>query len=223
MALVACPECNSQISDSAQICPKCGVACAGSRKAFQESRRSSNVKVLKIIGIVFGGIFALGLLGAISEDFDAPKEVLAEKDDQQVLAVDWLKDGSYLVKTFGDRAYVLTDSPSMTHGDFERFYPKVCKAVVAMPERWRVITEVRIVNKHRYSCWGLAAPEGESVVKVCTEILAADSVVKQDSSVSLRDETVLDYSFSCTSEENRSLLSVESDKNWVQTMVSPVE
>lgn len=53
MALLKCPECDSQVSDRAQCCPKCGFPVKDmielERKTAQESKR---IKCKKMIGIV---------------------------------------------------------------------------------------------------------------------------------------------------------------------------
>lgn len=50
-----CQVCGSEINDLAEVCPKCGVRCAGSNKKFEIKGKKQ--------GILFG--LFLGVIGAI--------------------------------------------------------------------------------------------------------------------------------------------------------------
>jgi hypothetical protein len=65
MALISCPECHSQISDTAPSCPQCGFE----RSDQAEHAASPTKYILKHFNDVFMGIMGLGLLwGFISTD-----------------------------------------------------------------------------------------------------------------------------------------------------------
>jgi len=52
MALIACTECNSQISDKAAACPKCG-APTSSKKGVVTTQQTSKVfKIFQIVGVL---------------------------------------------------------------------------------------------------------------------------------------------------------------------------
>ena len=70
MALLKCPECDSQVSDKAQCCPKCGFPVKDmiemERKATQESIRTKCKKVMGIaLTIVVLCVVAIGVIAVI--------------------------------------------------------------------------------------------------------------------------------------------------------------
>lgn len=70
MALIKCPECDSQVSDKAQCCPNCGFPVKDmiemERKATQESIRIKRKKVMGIaLTIVVLCVVAAGVIAVI--------------------------------------------------------------------------------------------------------------------------------------------------------------
>ena len=70
MALIKCPECDSQVSDKAQCCPNCGFPVKDmiemERKATQESIRTKCKKVMGIaLTIVVLCVVAIGVIAVI--------------------------------------------------------------------------------------------------------------------------------------------------------------
>jgi hypothetical protein len=60
MALIACPECGTQVSDTAAACPSCGRA---SKKAA-DSAKSMRIMVA-LIGGVIGLVIMIGALSSL--------------------------------------------------------------------------------------------------------------------------------------------------------------
>lgn len=80
MPLVRCPECESEISNSAKVCPSCGYPIAEkqqladlARALERESARKSKKKK-----IIWGVVLALLLMGGISNALKSPEEKAAE-------------------------------------------------------------------------------------------------------------------------------------------------
>lgn len=68
MALIRCPECDSEISDSAIKCPKCG-------KQLRKPRRSVMGKIFLWIFYLFNAFMAWALvsgINAVSKDMGTP-------------------------------------------------------------------------------------------------------------------------------------------------------
>ena len=62
MAMINCGECGATVSTEAKTCPECGAA----RKAFRKSADARTpMSWAKKIGIAFGGVFALGVVGQL--------------------------------------------------------------------------------------------------------------------------------------------------------------
>lgn len=63
MALIACTECNSQVSDKAAACPKCGAPTAGKKDVVTTQQTSKVFKIFQIIGvllILYGVVSCVG-------------------------------------------------------------------------------------------------------------------------------------------------------------------
>jgi uncharacterized paraquat-inducible protein A len=58
MALITCPDCNNQVSDEAEKCPKCGRPIAGGFMGRGPTQRALNFGCLIVVGIAI----AFGLL-----------------------------------------------------------------------------------------------------------------------------------------------------------------
>lgn len=69
MALVKCTECKNQISDTASACPHCGA------KPKKPTSR---------LTIFIGGLFAIGVAGAIFGGNDKPAPVVQAKSAEQI-------------------------------------------------------------------------------------------------------------------------------------------
>jgi len=71
MALIACPECNRQISDSAATCPGCGIEVASAMESRAAGARLSTVqltsKKFKIHTLIAIGLFVLGVIWMLVE------------------------------------------------------------------------------------------------------------------------------------------------------------
>ena len=62
VAMINCSECGATVSTEAKTCPGCGAA----RKAFRKSAGARRpMSWPKKIGIAFGGVFALGVVGQL--------------------------------------------------------------------------------------------------------------------------------------------------------------
>lgn len=81
MALIACPECNKQVSDSAPSCPNCGVAIASAYEAKASGSRltttqvtSKKLKLQSLISLVLIviGIFGIFAVTSNTSDFEPP-------------------------------------------------------------------------------------------------------------------------------------------------------
>jgi len=66
MALISCPECNREVSDTAPACPGCGAAIADSRDLRSSGSRlvttQETGKRLKMHALLSGAIFAIGVV-----------------------------------------------------------------------------------------------------------------------------------------------------------------
>lgn len=80
MALIVCPECGKEISNSAKVCPSCGypieekqqaadIASALEREAARKSKKKK---------IIWSIVLAVFLIGGISEALKSPEEKAAE-------------------------------------------------------------------------------------------------------------------------------------------------
>lgn len=58
MPLITCPDCNNQVSDSAESCPNCG-------RPFQTSIKCPNCKSSNIEKISFGSKLGAGLMWGV--------------------------------------------------------------------------------------------------------------------------------------------------------------
>ena len=61
MALINCSECNHEVSDKAEACPKCGAPIAGGIqiKTIQETSKKFKLQTLKSVSLIIIGIFWL--------------------------------------------------------------------------------------------------------------------------------------------------------------------
>jgi DNA-directed RNA polymerase subunit RPC12/RpoP len=59
MALIACPECNAQVSDSALSCPKCGHPIAAEKGKVTTQQTAKRYKGFQLVGSI---AFAVGLV-----------------------------------------------------------------------------------------------------------------------------------------------------------------
>ena len=92
MAMVACRECNAQISSKAKVCPHCGI-----------KRRGKKLWLWIPLGIV-GIIFLLGVIGA-------------SLPPREPFAIDRHKPFTGRMQTSGGLVYVLLNEPSPIDGD----------------------------------------------------------------------------------------------------------
>ena len=70
MALLKCPECDSQVSDKAQCCPKCGFPVKDmieiERKTIQEKKRAKRKKMVEIVlAVVVVCVVVVGVIAVI--------------------------------------------------------------------------------------------------------------------------------------------------------------
>lgn len=62
MALINCPECGKEISDTTKVCIHCGYRLKQKRKEPKEDRKENKINIRKFIGIAGGILLAVGLV-----------------------------------------------------------------------------------------------------------------------------------------------------------------
>lgn len=112
MALINCPECNQEVSDTASACPKCGYLLKEtSSEKIQKSIRS-NSKNIKIIGAVI--IVAICAILGINSYTTSP-----HGQDEKLIKeiIDEIKDDTGIYETLTiEKCYLYTLDSSMETG-----------------------------------------------------------------------------------------------------------
>src|SRR5690554_1631201 len=77
MALIACPECSKQVSDSAPSCPNCGVAIATAHETKASGARLTTTQVtskkLKLQSLISVVLIIVGVIGLFSSGANTPE------------------------------------------------------------------------------------------------------------------------------------------------------
>ena len=71
MAMIKCPECSSEISEKANVCPKCGYPMDVTKQVKSDVQKKRTKKIIRICSIVF----VIGIIIFIIVYYNAPKNV----------------------------------------------------------------------------------------------------------------------------------------------------
>jgi type II secretory pathway pseudopilin PulG len=165
MALINCPDCGAQVSDSAVVCPQCGFplrrdalarATSGARGVPGSS--SSN-KLGLIIALAVGGffvlVFVIGILAALAiPRFTMASERAKEKEGEGLLKEAYTLENAYFAnhgayaKTFAELATVGWETPA----NLQHYTVEIASAdsgalcVHALPREGSGVRPIRIVE-----------------------------------------------------------------------------
>lgn len=99
MALVACPQCGSQVSSDAEVCPQCG----GRRRPADivTAHATKSGSIVRWFGYSILGIVALVVLALFAHSFAPPKEAQTPPKNEQCES-DWTKcaDNAEIVRGY---------------------------------------------------------------------------------------------------------------------------